>query len=96
MNIRKTIEGKEETLFLEGWLDTQAAPEFQAEIESITEEVESLVIDMASLEYISSSGVRLIVSAYKKMSGHLTVKNVSPDILSIFKITGIDKRINFQ
>ncbi len=96
MTIKKKIEGKEATLFLEGWLDTQAAPEMQAELEKLEDDIESLVIDMSALEYISSSGVRQVVTAYKKMNGNLTVKNVSQGIMSIFKITGIDKRINFQ
>ncbi len=96
MTIKKKIEGKEATLFLEGWLDTQAAPEMQAELEKLEDNIESLIIDMSALEYISSSGVRQVVTAYKKMNGNLTVKNVSQGIMSIFKITGIDKRINFQ
>ena len=96
MTITKTIEGSEATLALDGWLDTQAAPELQTEIENLGNDVQSLVIDMKALEYISSSGVRQVVSAYKKMNGHLTVKNVSDSIMNIFKITGIDKRINFQ
>ena len=96
MTIKKTIEGKEATLYLEGWLDTQASPEMQAELEKLEDDIESLVIDMSALEYISSSGVRQVVTAYKKMNGNLTVKNVSQGIMSIFKITGIDKRINFQ
>ena len=96
MTIKKTIEGKEATLYLEGWLDTQAAPEMQAELEKLEDDIESLVIDMSALEYISSSGVRQVVTAYKKMNGNLTIKNVSQGIMSIFKITGIDKRINFQ
>ena len=96
MTIKKTVEGNEATLALEGWLDTQTAPEVQAELESLGDDIQSLVLDMASLEYISSSGVRQVVAAYKKMNGNLTVKNVSASIMGIFKITGIDKRINFQ
>lgn len=96
MIIKKTTEGSKATLFLDGWLDTQAAPELQAELEKLGENVQKLVIDMKGLEYISSSGVRQVVSAYKKMNGNLTVKNVSESIMNIFKVTGIDKRINFQ
>ena len=96
MTIKKTVEGNEATLALEGWLDTQTAPEVQSELESLGDDIQSLVLDMASLEYISSSGVRQVVAAYKKMNGNLTVKNVSASIMGIFKITGIDKRINFQ
>lgn len=96
MIIKKTLEGSEVILALEGWLDTQAAPELQTELANLGNEVQNLVIDMAALEYISSSGVRQVVSAYKKMNGRLIVKNVPESIMTIFKVTGIDKRINFQ
>ena len=48
---------------------------------------------MEKLEYISSAGLRLIVAAYKKMNGALTLRNVSGEIMSVIKMTGLDKRI---
>ncbi len=96
MKITKTMNGNEVTIALEGWLDTQAAPELHTEIESLGEDTASLVFDFAALEYISSSGVREVVSAHKKMNGAFKVKNASAGIMGIFKATGIDKRINFE
>lgn len=96
MTITKTLNGNEAVLSIEGWLDTQASPEMQKEIQALGEETESLIIDLEKLEYISSSGVREIVAAYKKMKGALTVKNASASIMSIFKATGIDKKIKFE
>ncbi len=96
MTITKTVNGNEAVLSVEGWLDTAASPEMHKEIEGLDEGIESLVIDLEKLEYISSSGVREIVAAYKKMSGALTVKNAAPSIMSIFKATGIDKKIKFE
>lgn len=96
MTITKTVNGNEAVLSVEGWLDTAASPEMHKEIEGLDEGIESLVIDLEKLEYISSSGVREVVAAYKKMKGALTVKNASSSIMSIFKATGIDKKIKFQ
>ncbi len=96
MKITKTMNGNEATIALEGWLDTQAAPELHAELESLEDDVSELVFDFGALEYISSSGVREVVSAYKKMNGAFTVKNVSTGIMNIFKATGIDKKIRFE
>lgn len=96
MTITKTVNGNEAVLRVEGWLDTQASPEMHKEIEGLEENIESLVIDFEKLEYISSSGVREVVAAYKKMKGALTVKNASSSIMSIFKATGIDKKVKFQ
>lgn len=96
MTITKTINGNEAVLAFEGWLDTEAAPEMRAEVEALGEDITSLVIDFEKLEYISSSGIREVVSAYKKMKGELKVKNASAGIMSIFQATGIDKKITFE
>ncbi len=96
MNITKTINGNEATIKVEGWLDTQSAPEMQNEIENLEADIESLVIDFSGLEYIASSGVRQVVSAYKKMNGNLVVRGASAGIMTIFNATGIDKKISFE
>lgn len=96
MNITKTMNGNEATIALEGWLDTQASPELHAELDGLGDDISSLVFDFSALEYISSSGVREVVSAHKKMNGAFTVKNASAGIMNIFKATGIDKKIRFE
>ena len=96
MNITKTISEGEATLFVEGWLDTQAAPQMQEELNNLEENVSSIVLDFSKLEYISSSGVREVVAAYKKMNGAIVIKNSSAGIMSIFKATGLDKKIRFE
>ena len=96
MTITKTVNGSEATLKVDGWLDTQASPDMQQELDALEPGIDSLVLDFADLEYISSSGVRVVVAAYKKMDGALVVKNVSSGIMSIFKGTGIDNQIKFE
>ena len=96
MTITKTVNENEETLKVEGWLDTQASPDFHQELENLEPEIDSLILDFSELEYISSAGVREVVAAYKKMDGALVVKNVSSGIMSIFKATGIDKKVRFE
>lgn len=97
MNITKQSESTTTTLILEGWLDTQAAPELGKAIDEIPEDTKLLILDFAQLEYISSSGLREVVYAYKKMSdGEFKVVNVSTEIMEIFKMTGFDKKININ
>lgn len=96
MKITRTVNGTETTLTIEGWLDTLAAQDLQAELEGLDPGTESLVFDLAALEYISSSGVRQIVAAYKKMNGRLVIKNTTSGIKSIFKATGIDRKISIE
>ena len=96
MEIKKIAEGNEITLKVEGWLDTQASPQLREEINSLDASATKLILDFSKLEFISSSGVREVVAAYKKMHGALVVRNVSSGLMSIFKATGIDNKIKFE
>lgn len=92
MEITKTIDENSATFALQGWLDTQTAPELGAALDELPEEVESLTVDCSNLEYISSAGVRQIIAARKKMKD-FTLTHVSAEIMEVFKLTGIDKRL---
>jgi len=96
MNITKEINGTSAMIRPEGWLDTPNAAEFKAAIDSLGTEITELTIDMEKLEYISSAGLRLIVAAHKQVGGNLTIKNASPEIIDVFRMTGFDKRLNIQ
>ena len=96
MNITKSANGNEVTLKVEGWLDTQAAPELLAELERLDDHVDSLVMDFSGLEYMSSTGLRALVVAYEKVKGALVIKNASMRIRSILKTTGLDKKIRIE
>ena len=93
MTINKEVNGNSAVISLEGWLDTPAAAEVKEVLDGLESDVTELTIDMTKLEYISSAGLRLIVAAHKKMNGSLTVKNASAEVLSVFKMTGFDKRL---
>ena len=96
MTIEKNIQGTTAELKLNGWLDTQTAPQLEAEINALGTEVTALILDFTSLEYISSAGMRQLVSAYKKMNGALTLRNVSAEVMSVISMTGLDKRIKIE
>ena len=96
MTITKNQNGTALEIALEGRLDTMTAPELETELKGSRDGAESLVLDLSKLEYISSSGLRAVVAAYKKMNGALTVRNASEGVMSIVKTTGIDKRIKFE
>ena len=96
MAISKQVDGTQATFSIDGWLDTQSAPELAAALDELDESAESLVLDLAALEYVSSAGIRQIVAAHKKMSGKLTVRNVAPEVLEVFRLTGVDSRLNIE
>lgn len=94
MTVKKTVEGNKALLEIDGWLDTQTAPELGAALDALDSSVTELTIDMNALEYISSAGLRQIVAAHKKMNGNLTIKNVSAEIMDVFNMSGFSKRLN--
>ena len=94
MTITKSITESGTTLKMEGWLDTLAAADFEGELKNVENKGE-LTLDMTELEYISSSGVRQVVAAYKMMDGKLDIKGAPENILNVFKSIGIDKKVTF-
>ena len=96
MEIKKTQEGSKMTFELAGWMDTKAAPELGAAVEELDESVTELVFECTTLEYISSSGLRQIVAAHKKMKGSLVLKNLSAELLDVLGMTGLDKRLRIE
>ena len=90
LNIEKNINAAELSITLSGRLDTTSAPELEKELKASLDDVTSLVIDMTALEYISSAGLRVLLSAQKIMNkqGKMTVKNVNETIMEIFEVTG--------
>lgn len=93
MEIGKSIEGSKATFTIEGWLDTQTAPELEAAIAELDDSVSELEFDCSGLEYISSAGIRQIVAVYKKMDGNLVLRDVSPEVREVLRLTGTDKRL---
>ena len=89
MTITKTMENNKVILSIEGWLDTNSAPELGREIEALSD-IESLILDFDKLEYISSAGLRILLSTQKTMNkqGSMVIKNVNEDVMDIFNITG--------
>lgn len=90
MTIQKNLEGTTLTLALEGRLDTTTAPQLEAEVKDSLEGVTALVLDLAGLEYISSAGLRVVLSAQKAMNkqGSMVVRNVNEYVMEVLEVTG--------
>ena len=93
----KREEGKV-TMEITGWLDTQTAPQLGEALSQLDDNVTSLVFDFSKLEYISSAGLRQVVSAYKKMAGKdgFKIINVSNEVFDVFRLTGFDQKIQIE
>lgn len=90
MNIIIEKESNATVLKIEGRLDTTTAPELEKTINGEGDALKNLVLDFAGVDYISSAGLRVLLSAQKKMNaqGSMALVNVSEAVMDIFEMTG--------
>ncbi|MBQ5987740.1 MAG: STAS domain-containing protein [Clostridia bacterium] len=90
MKINQTKNGEALVIALEGRLDTMTAPELEAALKDALQGVTDLTFDFAKLDYISSAGLRVLLSAQKTMNrqGSMKVVNVNEMIMEVFDVTG--------
>lgn len=90
MKIEKKQDGAELTIALEGRLDTMTAPQLDQELQGNLGGITKLTFDLAQLEYVSSAGLRVLLSAQKVMNkqGKMIVKNVNEQIMEVYEVTG--------
>lgn len=90
MTITKNQQGTELEIVLAGRLDTTTAPQLEAELKHGIDGITALTMDFAQLEYISSAGLRVLLSAQKVMNrqGSMIIRHVNETISEIFEVTG--------
>ena len=88
MNINFTKDSGILNIALEGRLDTTTAPELEKFIGENYEAGNTLVIDLKKLVYISSAGLRVLLSTHKKSKGAIKIKNTCELIMEVFEMTG--------
>jgi len=98
MTINKTQEGTKLEIALEGRLDTMTAPSLEEEIKNSIEGITELVFDLKDLAYVSSAGLRVLLSAQKTMNkqGSMTIRNANEEVLEIFEVTGFIDILNIE
>ena len=90
MEINKDIQEKVMKLKLSGRLDTTTSPQLERELNASLDGIEDLQLDFSELDYISSAGLRVLLSAQKKMNkqGAMSISGVNDTIAEIFEVTG--------
>lgn len=98
LNIKKTLNEGNAEVILEGRLDTTTAPSLEGELKAFLPSVTDLVFDFEKLEYISSAGLRILLSAQKTMNRQGTMKliHVAPEINEIFEVTGFSDILTIE
>ena len=90
MKINKSIADGKACYVVEGRLDTTTAPELESELKKDLDGITELTLDFGKLDYISSAGLRVLLSAHKAMSkkGGMKVTNVNEMVQEVFDVTG--------
>ena len=90
MKIEKIQNENKLVIALEGRLDTTTAPQLEEELKNSLDGVTELVFDLGALEYISSAGLRVLLSAFKTMriKGSMKVTNANELVMEVFEVTG--------
>ncbi|MBR4554239.1 MAG: STAS domain-containing protein [Ruminococcus sp.] len=98
MNITMNKNGKVLIVAVAGRLDTLNSPELEKKLGPALEGIEDLVFDFSEVTYISSAGLRVLLTSMQIMEtrGKMTVKNVTRDVMDIFEITGFAEDLNIE
>ncbi|MER2142752.1 MAG: STAS domain-containing protein [Eubacteriales bacterium] len=98
MKITKKQDGSALVIALEGRLDTTTAPELEAELKTCLDGITDLTLDLTNLDYISSAGLRVLLSAHKTMmkQGQMKVTNASEIVREVFDVTGFSDILNIE
>lgn len=98
MTINKTQNGNALTIALEGRLDTTTAPELEQALKDSLDGANALTIDLEKLEYISSAGLRVLLSAHKAMSKKdgMKVTHVNEIVSEVFEVTGFSDILTIE
>ena len=98
MTIEKKQNGSSLTIAVQGRLDTTTAPDLEKEIKSSLDGVTELIMDFEKLDYISSAGLRVLLSAQKVMSkqGSMKVIHVNELVMEVFEVTGFSDILTIE
>ena len=96
MTITKTLNGKDLTLKLEGYLDTTTSPELKQLLSETMDSIDSLTLDFADLAYVSSAGLRVLLTTHTTMAkkGGMKILHVNEEIMDSFAVTGMANFLN--
>ncbi len=100
MTVEMKENGNEITIKPVGRLDTTTAPQLEIQINAVLEKAEQLILDFEELEYLSSAGLRVLLSAHKafmkKGSGKMLIRHVNETIYEVFEVTGFLDILNIE
>lgn len=97
MEISKAVEGNKVIVALSGRMVTTNCDEVRPQLLQLIEETDELILDLQKLEFMASSGLRIVLELAKRMKqkgGNFTVKNPTPVVQDVLDMTGLSAIIN--
>jgi anti-anti-sigma factor len=93
-------EGDAKVVVIDGRLDTVTAPELERSIAPmLAEKSQTVIFECKGMEYVSSSGLRVVLSSYKSVvsaGGKFVLRNLSKDVRSVFDLTGFSRILTIE
>ena len=98
MTLKQKKNGDILTIIPEGRLDSSTSGEFAEYIEAgFTGDIKKLVLDFSGVDFISSKGLRVIVSVYKGLDGRaMEINGANNAVMEIFRLSGLLKVIEVK
>lgn len=99
MTVTTNIEGNKIVVSVEGRIDTATAPQLEESLKDIPADINELELKLADTEYVSSAGLRVILSLHKKMSkvsGKFYVTEVNESVKEVFDVTGFSDILDIR
>lgn len=91
---RKTL-----ILDIEGSINALTAPELESILKSSLNDIEKLTINLEKVDYVSSAGLRILLTAHNVMEekkASMVIKNINPNVEEIFDITGFSDILTIE
>lgn len=99
MEIRTITEGTRATFEVDGKLTVQTAPELEAAIGAVPDEVCDLAVDLTGVDYVSSAGLRVFVAAEKlamRRGGSFRLQHPHDDVMEVLEMTGLSEVLTIE
>ena len=99
MEIREESREGQIELFISGEIDGTNVNEFEEAVDAASDKTQSLILNLDGLEYVSSTGLRVLLTLKKKMRARgdeVIIRNVGDEVKGIFTVTGFVKLLNIE
>ena len=98
MNLKRKAVNSTLTVTVNGRIDTATAPDFEKGAKPYLDGVSELILDFKDVNYVSSAGLRVLLSLQKKMmtQGEMKLVNVSEAVNDVFEVTGFDEILTYE